>query len=347
MPTDKTNDRQSLSYTKKVWIAGGILSLIVIFLLLFKTLFSVVLLVFAGIMIAVFFHGFAAVLHRNVHTGPKLSVVLSVVISLLLVIGFFWFAGARLQEQISQLSDTLPGTIQNAKDKLDESAVGRKVLDFLNSSGNSEKTRSVIKHFFSSSFGVISDLYIVLLMGLFFTAGPSVYKRGIIHLLPPKAKDKGKELLDKLNTVLKKWLKGQIIGILFIAILTAIALIIIGMPLVLTLALIAGLLNFIPNFGPIIALIPAVLIGLLQGTNTAIIIVCTYTFIQIIQSAIEQPLIQKKMVNIPPALIIISQVAMGALGGFWGVILATPITAVLMTIVNDLYVKQQDNNEMM
>ncbi len=184
-------------------------------------------------------------------------------------------------------------------------------------------------------------------MGLFFTAGPSVYKRGIIHLLPPKAKDKGKELLDKLNTVLKKWLKGQIIGILFIAILTAIALIIIGMPLVLTLALIAGLLNFIPNFGPIIALIPAVLIGLLQGTNTAIIIVCTYTFIQIIQSAIEQPLIQKKMVNIPPALIIISQVAMGALGGFWGVILATPITAVLMTIVNDLYVKQQDNNEMM
>ncbi len=148
MPTDKTNDRQSLSYTKKVWIAGGILSLIVIFLLLFKTLFSVVLLVFAGIMIAVFFHGFAAVLHRNVHTGPKLSVVLSVVISLLLVIGFFWFAGARLQEQISQLSDTLPGTIQNAKDKLDESAVGRKVLDFLNSSGNSEKTRSVIKHFF-------------------------------------------------------------------------------------------------------------------------------------------------------------------------------------------------------
>jgi predicted PurR-regulated permease PerM len=303
----------------------------------------VVLLVFAGVMIAVFFHGFAGILQRNLHIGSKLSVVLSIVISLLLLIGFFWFAGARLQEQISQLSDTLPETIQNAKDKLNESSVGRKVLNFLNSSGNSKKTRSSVKHFFSSSFGVISDLYIVLLMGLFFTAGPSVYKRGIIHLLPPKAKDKGKELLEKLNSVLKKWLKGQIIGILFIAILTAIALIIIGMPLVLTLALIAGLLNFIPNFGPIIALIPAVLISLLQGTDTAIIIICTYTFIQIIQSAIEQPLIQKKMVNIPPALIIVSQVAMGTLGGFWGVILATPITAVLMTIVNDLYIKQQNS----
>ncbi len=123
--------------------------------------------------------------------------------------------------------------------------------------------------------------------------------------------------------------------------LSGIGLLIIGMPLVLTLALIAGLLNFIPNFGPIIALVPAVLLALQQGTTTAIIVVCMYTGIQIIQSAVTQPLIQKKMVNIPPALTIMAQVAMGTLGGFWGVLLATPVVAIIMTVVNDLYVRPQ------
>jgi len=340
----ETNDsgrNPELTYSKKVWIAAGILALVVVILLLFKTLFSLFLLVFAGILIAIFFHGFAGLLRRYLHLPHTVSVIISVLFNILLLVAFFWFVGNRLSQQITQLSDTLPTTIENAKDKLSQSTLGSKVLDFLNTSGNSEKTRQVVKSFFSSSFGVVSDLYIVLLLAMFFTASPAIYKRGIVHLLPSKAKDKGDELLKKLGTILKKWLKGQIIGIVFIAVLTAIGLLIVGMPLVLTLALIAGLLNFIPNFGPIIALVPAVLIAFLQGPNTAIIIICMYTGIQIIQSAVEQPLIQKKMVNIPPALTIMGQVAMGALGGFWGVLLATPIVAIIMTIVNDLYVKQQ------
>jgi predicted PurR-regulated permease PerM len=330
-----------LTYTKKVWIAAGILSLTVALLLLFKTLFGLFLLVFAGILIAVFFHGFAGLLRRYLHLPHTASVIVSVIFNILLLVAFFWFIGNRLSQQITELSDTLPSTIQNAKDKLSQSTIGSKVLDYLQQSGSSGKTRQAIKSFFSSSFGVISDLYIVFLLGMFFTASPAMYKRGIIHLLPPKAKDKGDELLKKLGTLLKKWLKGQIIGIVFIAVLTGIGLLIIGMPLILTLALLAGLLNFIPNFGPIIALIPAVLLAFTEGTNTVIIIICMYTGIQIIQSAIEQPLVQKKMINIPPALTIMGQVALGTLGGFWGVLLATPLVAVVMTIVNDLYVKPQ------
>ena len=115
------------------------------------------------------------------------------------------------------------------------------------------------------------------------------------------------------------------------------------MPLVLTLALIAGLLNFIPNFGPIIALVPAVLIALLQGPQTALLIVALYTFIQIIQSTVTQPLIQKKMISMPPGLLVFGQVTMGVLAGFWGVLLATPLIAIIMLLVNKLYVEKQSN----
>lgn len=336
-----SEQNQEANYSKKVWIRTGIVALVVVVLLLFKTLFSTILLLFVGALIAIFFHGFAGLLRRYLHLPQKASVIVSVLFNLLLLVGFFWFAGSRLSQQVSQLSEKIPQTVEKAKQQISQNPAGQKALKYLQSSGESGKTKKVIKQFFSSSFGVLSDLYIVLLIGLFFTASPSLYHRGIIHLLPAKAKDRGDELIKKLANDLKKWLKGQVIGVVFIGVLSAIALIVFGIPLVFTLALIAGLMNFIPNFGPIIALIPAILLGLMQGPNTALYIAISYTGIQILQTAVFKPLITKKMVSVPPALIIIGQIVMGTLGGFWGVLLATPAVLVIMTFVNGLYVKPQ------
>ncbi len=334
-------DKEPVPFKKKLWIAGGIFSFIILSLLLFKAIFSVLLLVFAGVLIAIYFYGVAGLFQRYFHWPAKLSIILSVVLNILLLAGFFWFIGARIQQQVAQLSDTLPATIENAKTRIGENPVGRKLLEKYGSSGNSSKTLAAAGSFFSSSFGILSDLYIVILLALFFTASPGLYRKGIISLLPVKAKEKGDEVLTKIRGILTKWLKGQIIGIFVIAILTGIGLLIIGMPLVLTLSLTAGLLNFIPNFGPVIALVPAVLIAFMQGTTTALIVAGMYTLVQIFQSAVSQPLVQKKMANIPPALTIVAQVGMGTLGGFWGVLLATPTIAILMVIVQELYVNRQ------
>jgi hypothetical protein len=89
------------------------------------------------------------------------------------------------------LSDSLPTIIQNAKVQMSHSVVGNKVLGYLNSSGNFGKTMTVARRFFSSGFGILLDLYIIFIFGLFFTAGPTLYKKGIISLLPAKAKSKG------------------------------------------------------------------------------------------------------------------------------------------------------------
>lgn len=340
MENSLTNNKE-LSFVKKVWIVGGTFALIVVFLLLFKTLFNLLLLVFAAVIITVYFYGFAGLLQRYFRWSSTLSIVLSVIINIGLIVAFFWFTGARIQQQVSELSDTLPTTIQAAKDQMNQSVIGSKILEHINSSADSKKMITAIKSFFSSSFGILSDLYIVILLAAFFTASPSLYKKGLVKLMPTKAKDKGADIIEKISVLLKKWLKGQIFGIFFIAVLTGIGLLIVGMPLVLTLALLAGLLNFIPNFGPLIALVPAGLLALMQGSVTALIIIIMYTLIQIIQSAVEQPLVQKKMINIPPAIVIIGQVAMGALAGFWGVLLATPFVAILIVLVQQLYINKQ------
>lgn len=338
---DTPSAKPQLNFSKKVWITGGIFSLLIVLLLLFKTLFGVILLFFAGMLMAVYFRGFANLLNRFLHWPANLCVFLSVFINILLLAGFFWFVGARLQNQIAELSDTLPQTIHHLKEQLNQSVIGTKTISYINSAADSIKIESVAKKFFSGTFGVLSDLYVVLLFAVFFTVDPMLYTKGFVKLLPPKAKDKGDKLLDELNTVLKKWIKSQIIGFFFIAVFTGIGLWILGMPLILTLALIAGILNFIPNFGPLIALIPAILLGLMQSPSTALIVACIYIGVQIIQSSVTQPIIQQKMVSLPPALTIFAQVALGMVAGFWGVLIATPIVVILLKVIKRLYVEPQ------
>ena len=337
---DQNADNQN-SFKNKVWIAVGILLLVLLVTYLFTTLLNLLLLVLAGALMSIYFHGCADVLKRKLKLGSPYALILSVVLNVVVIGLFFWFVGDRLNSQLDELSTKLPQTIDNAKSWLSEKPLGQKILDYTTNSLDSGKAGSVIKTFFSSTFGILSDLYIVILLGMFFTASPEIYRKGIVHLVPTKGKATAKKLWDEIHHVLKNWLKGQIFGFFFIAILTGLGLWLLGMPLVLALALVAGLLNFIPNFGPLIALIPAALLGLMQGPNTALLVVGLFTLIQIIQSTVTQPLIQKKMVSVPPALLVFGQVAMGVIAGFWGVLLATPLVAIVMTLVNRLYVEKQ------
>ena len=203
---------ENISYSKKIWIAGAILSTIIVLLVLLKTIFSILLLVLAAILIASYFQGCANIIHSKLHLSQKWSLVISTAINILLLIAFFWFVGERLQQQAVELSDTLPKTLAHLETQMKQSAPGNKILTFLKTSENSQTTTTVVKNFFSSGFGFANDLYIILLLAAFFIASPSIYKNGLIKLLPPIAKDKGREILVQITGVLKKWLQGKIFG---------------------------------------------------------------------------------------------------------------------------------------
>lgn len=179
-----------------------------------------------------------------------------------------------------------------------------------------------------------------MFLGIFFTASPKTYINGFIKLIPVKAKAKTQHTIDKAGYILTKWLKGQIFAMFLIAALTGIGLTILGIPMAIALALIAGLLNFIPNFGPLIAMVPAILIALTESVNKAIIVALLYIVVQVLESNIITPSIQKKLINIPPALTILAQLFMGILSGGWGLVLATPLVAIVMVIVQETYVKR-------
>jgi len=340
---NSTNDR--LSFQRKVWITVSITALMVILIWIAKVIFNVLLLLFAGSLIAIYFVGLAGIIQRKLSLKEGISLAISIIGSLLLLIGFFWLTGNSISQQISDLKETLPSAVENVKAKLAQSGLGRRVLETATSDNVSGQASSVLQTFFKSTFGVLGDIYVVLFLGIFFTVSPKSYINGIVKMIPPSGKEKANDVISKLGESLSRWLKGQIFAMLIVFVLTAIGLVIIGVPMWLVLALIAGLLNFIPNFGPLIAMIPAVLIGFLQGPTTALIIGGLYIAVQTLESNFITPQIQKRMLSIPPALIIIAQLIMGVLTGGWGLVLATPVMVVLMVLVRELYLVHFDKEE--
>ena len=328
-----------MSFIKKV----AIVALFIIVILILRSTFNVLLMVLAATIIALYFHGFAGLIKRKLKLSHKWSMFISIAGSFLILGLLFWLIGARVQSQVSDLRDKLPLMVEQAKSQVSQYSWGKQLIN-QTSGDNSKKLIETASKFFSSTFGVLGDLYIILFLGIFFTADPDIYKKGIIALIPPDRKDEGRELLNELGAKLKSWFKGMIFSMLIVGTLTGIGLSIIGVPMVFALAAIAGILNFIPNFGPLIAMVPAVLIGLTLGMDTALIVAGLYIFIQALESNLITPAIQKKMVSIPPALIILAQLIIGSITGYLGIILATPVLLIIMVMVKELYVKRQEGN---
>lgn len=337
----KTEGDTSYSFPQRVWIVGGIFALIVILILLVKATFSVLLLILAGTLIAVFFRGLSDLLQKHTNWKEGIALTVSIITTLVLIILLFWLLGSKVQAQMQQLTDTLPTTVENAKKQLNQTVIGQKIVEEISSPKTQQKAKSIVQTFFTTTFGILGDLYVILFIGIFFTVSPKIYRNGIITLVPKSGKKKAEEVLLKLGETLKKWLKGKLFAMLIVFVLTAGGLLIIGTPMWLALALIAGILNFIPNFGPLIALIPAVLIGLMQSTTTAIWVAVLYILVQVAESNFITPMVQKKLINVPPALIIIAQLLISPLTGGWGLVLATPLLVILMVLLQELYLPKQ------
>jgi len=341
MPITKKAEtvKKELSYIEKVWQTVAIVAILVIFILIARIAFDVLLMALAGSLISVYFHGLGDMIQRRTKLRRNFAMAISVAGTLIIVAVLFWFIGAKIQTQVAELNNTLPHTIATAKAKLASTPAGQKVLDY-SAGDNSQKLMATVQTFFSTSFGVIGDMYIIMFLGIFFTASPSLYKNGILTLVPADKKPMAMNVMNRVSLSLKGWLKGMMLSMVLITILITVGLSIMGIPVAMVLGLITGILEIVPNFGPLIAMIPGVLLALTISTNTAIIVALLYIVSQTIVANIVTPLIQKKMINLPPALTLISQLVMGTLSGALGIILAVPLLAILFILVDELYVKK-------
>jgi predicted PurR-regulated permease PerM len=145
--------------------------------------------------------------------------------------------------------------------------------------------------------------------------------------------------LDSVADTLWWWLVAKIASMLVVGALTWIGLVALNVPLAFTLAVIASLLTFIPNIGPVLSAVPAMLLGLLQSPITAVWVALLFIVIQTVESYLITPVFQQRAISLPPALVIAAQVLMGVLSGGLGLIVATPLAAAISVLVKELYMR--------
>ncbi len=305
---------------------------------------DVLLTIFAGVLFAVLVHGLARLLHQTLRLPYWAALSLVVLVGIGLVALLAWYAGPRLADQFTELRHQLVAGTDQLRDTLGKTNWGRSVLRQLppslsgdaGSLGQPPNIAGHIAGVLGSVFGVLSTLFIVFVAGLYFAASPGVYVNGMMRLLPPSQRGAGRRIADRLGTTLWHWLAGQSVDMLCVGILTGVGLALLGVPLALVLGVVSGLLNFVPYIGAITGSVPAILVALSQGPQQALYVAILYAVIQGFEGNVLAPIIQRRAVDLPPALTILSQTVIGALFGLPGLILATPLTAIAVAALQEL-----------
>jgi predicted PurR-regulated permease PerM len=191
----------------------------------------------------------------------------------------------------------------------------------------------------SSTVAVLTGLILILFLSIYIGMEPDLYKRGLLHLFPHRARGRAHEVLTAIGITLRKWLTTQLVAMLVIGVVTTLTLTLLGIKAALPLGIIAGLLEFIPMAGPILSGIPAVAMGFLDSPQKALFVGLAYAGIQFFENHLLIPMLMKEGVDLPPVLTLIGLAVMGVVFGFLGVLVAVPLLAAIMVAVKLLYVE--------
>lgn len=328
---------------KRVTIINGLAILFIALAAAIVLAADALLLIFACILCAILLYKLSEIMARRLHMKRKWALSI-VVLALAAIIGLgSWAMAPQISEQSTKLAEEIPAAAERLKSEVERHPLLKRVVaelpppeQIVKQMGNLVPNAGL---FFGGVIGALGNVVIILFVGIYFAASPHTYTTGFIRLIPKSKRSRAREVQQELGDTLASWLLGKGASMLIVGAATAIGLSLLGVPLALILGIIAGLLDFIPYLGPIMAGVPAVLLALSISPDLALYTVLLFIGIQLIEGYGLQPLIEAKAADMPPALVIVMQLIFGTLFGFAGVALATPLAAGLAVLVKMLYIE--------
>jgi predicted PurR-regulated permease PerM len=294
------------------------------------------LVVFGAILFAVALNIPVQFLVKRLRLCRVVGLIVVLAALLALTAAALWLVGPTVDRQLAELVDRLPEDVAHVRTVLNETRWGRVLLEQV---PEVEDLITPLGRMLRPVWEGLIYLALMSFIGIYLAAQPRLYVEGLLHLFPKTTRPRAREVVSALRRALHWWLMGRIVSMTAVGSLTIIGLWILDMPLVLALGLIAGLMSFVPYIGPILSAIPAVLIALVQGPWQAFYVLVLYATIQFIEGNFVTPIAQQRAVSLPPAALLTAQIFLGILSGFIGLFLATPITVVLMVLVQMIYVQ--------
>lgn len=185
---------------------------------------------------------------------------------------------------------------------------------------------------------ILSTL-IIFFLSMYLLAEPERYVTGIITLTPKWYRERMEVILRRIDTTLRAWLSVTGVSMIVVGVGTGLGLAALGIREWVALGVLAGVLSFIPNFGPIVALVPSVAVAIVQAPSNVIWTAVIIYGVSFVQSQVVSPVLASERMNMPAILILLGQIIFGFFFGFMGLMLAVPLTACVSVLVDEIYVK--------
>ena len=306
---------------------------------LFVPVVSVLLLIFAGILFGIFLNALGRWLAAHSPLSYRWSYAVVVFLLIALIAGGFYYFGSSVAQQSAKLTQQLNTVGTQAADQLKQ--YGIDPAELKNLIPKSSVAASQLARAAQALLWGITGLIVIFFIGVYTAYDPDLYEKGWMRLVPPDRRARGAEVLHKIRSALGRWMIGRILSMLIIGVATAIGLSVLGVPMAISLGVLAGLLTFIPNIGPVVAAIPQALMAAQVDMNTVLWVIGLNLALQGIESYVVTPMIQRYEVSLPPALTISAQLVLGLMFGIVGLLVAAPLTVAAIILVQMLYIQDR------
>jgi len=242
-----------------------------------------------------------------------------------------------LVANLAEEAETLPTKIETfvrtqfgVELEIDDSAVVNEVL---------KSSTAVAQRTFAFAFalgGTALTVMVVVSLGVFFSIKPGQYNALLLRYVGEANHERMDRALGRIGAKLRGWLGGTLFSAVFIAAFSTLALLLIGVKYAHVFGLLAGLMAFIPYFGPIISVVPPGIFALLDPQPIkALWVVAAFVAIQAVESNVFTPMVMHRRVDLPPGVVVLAVMVMGALLGFLGAVLALPLTLAIQVLLDE------------
>jgi predicted PurR-regulated permease PerM len=338
MPASADKRTIALSLGRVAAYAAVVCAIVAIFVLCW-VLRDVLLLAFGAIILAVMIRAFARPLIRHMRIRERWAVMIVVLVLAAATAGLFWLFGRQVTTQLKGLSERLPQAVEEVQTWLEGHTAGKFIIEQASALTADNSWLQNAPKFLVIGAHTIGHMFLMVFAGIYIASNPSLYLDGLVRLFPQRHRDKLHEALIDSGDALRKWLLGQLVSMTSVGTLTALGLWIVGAPLPLAVGIMAGLLEFIPVIGPVIAFVPGVLVALTEGPQVALYAAIVLIVVQQLEGSVIMPFAQRWAVELPQAYGLIAVVAFGLLFGFLGIFFGSPLAVVVMCLVQHLYVE--------
>ena len=329
-------DRADARFTRRLFILVAVIGL---FVVLYKTT-DLLILAFGAVLGAVVIRTIDDLLIRRLSVPPRAALGVSIALVLAIVGVLVWLFTVQFSSQISALIRALPGLVADGEARLRVSPVGDTIANALRAAYRGSRVAQDLGSLAEGAVTLTLNALLLLVGSIFFAIDPAGYRRGILLLVPKAKRDAIGDAFDDLSVTLRLWLKAQLISMTAIGLLTGLGLWIVGVPSPAALGLLAGIAEFIPYVGPVAAMLPALGLAATESTNAFVGALAIYALVRLIQTPFITPLVQQRVIAIPPAVTLFAIIAIGLVFGIFGLFFSAAILVAIFSLINSLYLRE-------